>query len=276
MEPLSLTTRRIISTTFFVLFVAVLVVASVYASGYRLRGFELERTGGINVSVPITDARVLLDGAEVGMTGFLTRSFFIDNLEVGNYEIEVQADGYHTWKKTFVVDRALVTDAGAFMVPMEFELLPIVATTSESVATTTRVVSQDGYQSLLGLFNTTTSTPEAIGEPEALESVVRDGNVYVKWNQLLTNAPSAFCIRPDACVLEISVEYGEEEAVEAALYGGGVVYQTEDGVIFLSEIDVKHPQLVVPLYESGTAEFRIYENEIVILDGEEFFVVTGL
>ena len=283
MEPLPLTFRRTISTLFFVLFVLVLVAASIYASGYRLKGFELERTGGIHVSVPIGEAHVFLNGEEVGVSGFLTRSFFIDNLEAGNYEVEVIADGYHQWKKTFVVDRALVTDAGAFIVPMDLELLPIVATTSESVATTTRVVSSADYQSLLELFGvivattTATSTAETVEEdPEPLESVVRDGNVYVEWNRSLTSAPSAFCIRPGACVVEVSVEFGDAEAVRAELFGGGVVYQTEEGTIYLSEVDVKQPQLVVSLYDSPNASFRIYRNEIIVLDGEEFFVVSGL
>lgn len=282
MEPLPLRFRRFISTLFFVLFVLVLVAASIYASGYRLDGFGLERTGGIHVSVPIGDAQVLLDGEEVGVSGFLTRSFFIDNLAAGSYEVEVVADGYHSWKKTFVVDRSLVTDAGAFLVPEDFELLPIVATTSESVATTTRVVSMSDYEDLLELFDivvattTATSTDETAEDPEPLEVVVRDGNVYVEWNRSLANAPSPFCIRPGACVVEISVEFGETEVVRADLFDGGVVYQTEDGTIFLSEVDVKQPQLVVPLYESEDAEFRIYQDEIIILDDAEFFVVSGI
>lgn len=282
MEPLPLTFRRITSYLFFALFVVVLLVASIYASGYRLNGFSLERTGGIHVSVPIADAQVFVEGEEVGVTGFLTRSFFIDNLEAGNYEVEVVADGYHPWKKAFVVDRALVTDASAFMVPQNLTLVPIVATTSESVATTTRVVSQADYQELLDLFGMatssrlSTSTPEVEAGSHNLESVVRDGNVYVKWNKSLTNAPSAFCVRPEACVVEVSVEYGEIQATEAALFEGGVVYQTDEGKIFLAEVDVKQPQLVVLLYESMGAEFRVYQDEIIILDNEEFFVVSGL
>lgn len=279
MKPLTLKYRRVVFALFFVLFVAVLAITVVYASGYRLRGLELERTGGIYVSVPIIDAGVFMDGESVGVTGLLTRSFFIDNLEAGQYDVEVIADGYYPWKKTFIVDRALVTDAGAFMVPEKFDLLPIVARTSEPVATTTRVVSQVDYQKLLeafGLVEAEASVPEKTSRPKALELEIREGNVYVKWNKSLAYAPNGFCIRPSACVVEVSVEYGVEEVVAAEFYAGGIVYQTKDGVIFLSEIDVKQPQLLVPLYESQTATFRVYNGELIILDEDEFFVLSGI
>lgn len=281
MEPLSLRTRRIVSISFFLLFATVLVVTSFYASGYRIDGWSLEGTGGVYVAVPVSGAEVSVNGEVVGTSGFLTKSFFIDDLAPGSYVLQVMGEGYYPWTKTMIVQRSFVTDTSAFMVPKELPVFEIMATSSKKIATTTRAVSDLEYERMSELFVVSTSTAmqtatttDEVKVPD-LELSVRSGNVYVRWNRELERAPSVFCIAPNACVVEVSVEKSEVEVVDAAFFGGGVVYQTKNSGIFFAEIDVKPTQLVIPLYPSPSAEFALYQDEIVIKDEDDLFVVTG-
>ncbi|MFQ5541010.1 MAG: hypothetical protein ACE5F4_02085 [Candidatus Paceibacteria bacterium] len=288
MEPLSLKTRRIIAILFFLLFVAVLTLASAYASGYRLSGFSLTRTGGVHVSVAVSAARVLLDGTPVGTSGLFSKSFFIDNLVQGSHTVEVRAAGYRPWQKTLIVEAAFVSDASAFLVPEALPVLPIVATTTTSVATTTHTVSPDEYEALMLLFASATTTPAltelpgdssttsaAVPEVPDVELIIRDGNVSVRWNRDLARAPSSFCVTPRACVIEVTVENGHEEALDAVFFGGGVVYRLDDGGIFLAEVDVRQPRTLVPLYQGDAAEFRVVDDALVIKDGENLYLIAG-
>ena len=276
MQPLPLLFRRVVSWIFFILFAVILLIVSIYASGYRLgEEFTLERTGGIHVSVPVSGTILYLEGEEVGTSSFLDKSFFLDNLAFGTYSISVEKEGYRTWEKTLIVERAYVTDTTAFLIPETIIPLPIVIGTDTS-ATTSLQVSRAEFLTLESLFNTATTTAtttEATRTPDPTELVVRDGNVYVRWNRNLERAPSAFCIAPQACVVEISVELDETVVSRAEFFEGGVVYQTPRG-IYLSEIDVKQPNIFVPLYEKPNAEFRIHQGELIILDDEELFVIA--
>ena len=282
MQPLTLRFRRIVAWIFFVLFVAVLAVASIYASGYRLgEKFSLERTGGIHVSVPVVGASVSINGKEIGTASFLDKSFFIDNLDFGTYDIEVYKAGYRTWEKRLIVERSLVTDVSAFLVPESITLTPVVRDQGTSVATTSRALRQADYDALLTLFVAPTTTPTVATStqaraPDPTELVLRDGNVFVRWNRSLETAPSAFCIRPGACLVEISVELTPAQATRAEFFRDGVVYETEEGSVYFAEVDAKQPQIVATLYSAPGAEFRIENGEIYIKDGKKLFVATGL
>ena len=222
----------------------VLAIVSVYASGYRLgEQFTLERTGGIHISVPLTNAKVFLDGKEVGVSSFLDKSFFLDNLPFGAYEVMVQKEGYRSWGKTLIVERSLVTDTSAFLVPKD--ILPVLVALEGGdmkTSTTTRVVVQKEYDAFSVLFevatSTATSTSVVESAPNPIELLVREGNVYVHWNRDLDRAPSAFCVTPRACVVEISVELSEAVVTRAEFFKDGIVYQTKEGDIYFFHIFV--------------------------------------
>jgi hypothetical protein len=276
MSPLSLFFRRAIAIIFFVLFAILLFITFVYASGYWLSDtFSLEQTGGVHVTVPLTGATVFLNGEPVGISTFLDRSFFIDRVKPGTHSVSVAYDGYRQWEKNLIVERAYVSDTVAFLIPDEIAVRMIEVGTT-TVSTTTRLFSPDEAVALEALFATTTSTstggmPVKSQENEPIEIVIREGNLFVRWNRDLARAPHSFCITPRACVKEISIEIDPIRTERAEFYRDGIVYQTAEG-IFFSEIDVKEPRASVPLYE-GLAEFRIQNDEIIIRAGDTRFAV---
>src|SRR3989344_4709816 len=63
-----------------------------------------------------------------------------------------------------------------------------------------------------------------------------------------------FCPGPSSCGMEIPIEDGKQTAVNAEFYGGGIVYATKEGGVFLKEIDIRPEPLSVQLYPVRGAE----------------------
>lgn len=262
MEPLSLSFRRTVAFVFFGLFVAVLVVSLLYASGYRFAEWSLTGTGGISLTVPVSGAEIFISGERFGESGFLTRSFFVDNLPSGNYTVAVVAPGFHPWEKSVIVERRFVTGLNAFLVPREF----LFETLATSTATTTPL-DRD-------FFEPSFADAVQVGAPvDDLELLVRDGNLSVRWMKEVSDAPQAFCITPRACVAEVSIERDTPLVTRAAFFSGGVVYQTNEGV-FLTEIDAR-PTPVTALVAGPGAEFVVVDGLLVVKQGEAMMLVRG-
>lgn len=281
MEPLPLKTRRIYALVSFFVFASLLLIAAMYASGYRLEGFSLVKTGGIYVSIPISDATLSLNGEQVGKSGFLSKSFFIDDLAPGSYVVSVEAEDYYSWSKALIVEQQVVSDTSAFLVPQGLSALEVVATTTSAVSTTTRAVTEEEYEEILDLFAIPTTTPETIATstPEdtngGIDLFVEEGDVFIEWSKSSNKAPSVFCTSPSSCVSRVSIEKGRDIVNQAKFFRGGVVYETKNSGMYLAEIDVKTPRTVVPIYSRKGATFRISGNELYILDNNSLYVIEG-
>ncbi|MEK7063250.1 MAG: hypothetical protein AAB955_01000 [Patescibacteria group bacterium] len=253
MNPLSSRTRNIYFLLLTFAFVLVVPVAVLYATGYRLRDFSLQETGGVYVTVPISDVVVTINGEEVGKSGLFDRTLYIPDLSPDKYVVQATREGYYPWTKTITVEPWIVTDALALMVPTTIQL------TEEPVATST-----------LAAFATTT-VQESVG---GMELLLEDGDVSVRWIRNPDNAPSAFCFRPSACASEITILRGKEDALGAVFFSGGVVYRTQTGIYF-SDIETRSPQLILPLYTRPKADFRIIDDALVIKDGASYYRIDS-
>lgn len=95
------------------------IIAILYATGYRL---DLNGTGTGNVKF-IEGTGLLVatsrpDGARVLINGHLTTATNNTlNLKPGQYEVEIQKDGYLPWKKTIIIKNRLVSEANALLFP---------------------------------------------------------------------------------------------------------------------------------------------------------------
>ena len=98
----------------------------------------------------------------------------------------------------------------------------------------------------------------------------------VLWTDAETLPPSRYCLGPSSCSMEIPVESGKQTAVKAEFFGGGVVYATKEGGVFLKEIDVRPEPLSVQLYPVRGAEFRVVDGRLIVKDGTALYEITGL
>jgi hypothetical protein len=302
MDPLPATTRRRYFLLFIAFFVLVIPLAILYATGYRLSGdFSLIPTGGVYVAVPVSDAEVALNGRVLGVTGLFTRDFYEDNLSPGSYVLSVSLEGYYPWYKTVTVEKSLVTDASALLVPQQLETLELVrgATTT---STTTLGISRTQYDSYLRAFaaaaTTSTSTRQTLAAraglattsdaelaelgplPEdtqgGLEVYLDEGNVRLHWARSTTTIPSQLCMTPSSCVRDALIEKGKERAISAHFYGGGVIYATREGGVYLAEADIRPTPLLIPIFSRRGADFRIISNNLIVKDGQKLYQIIGL
>lgn len=277
MQPLPQRTRRLYLYVFVALFMAVLPVVILYADGWRFRqGHGFVRTGGIFIAVPYPGAHVYVGDIEVGRSGFLERSFYIDNLAPSAYMVRVEAENYATWSRMLIVEEQLVTDARVFLIPTKITSIEL---TTRSPVLDQRQISTETYAEYVQSFATTTGTLASstlpVEESEGIGLFIIDGDVSVRWMREGALSPSVFCGRPSFCVTDIPVERGDEDVISARLFKGGVVYLTKTGLYF-SEIDARPSPLVASLYSGAGIDFRVIGDALLVQDGERIFEVEGL
>lgn len=95
-------------------------VAIRFAKGYRpSRGNIVASNGLLVANSEPKGARVLVNGR------FLAATDETLYLDPGEYEVEIQKDGYFPWKKTLVLEREVVTQANAQLFPTAPGLTPL-------------------------------------------------------------------------------------------------------------------------------------------------------
>lgn len=288
MQPVSMRRRLIYLALSTIAFMLTVPVAVFYATGYRFEDFNLVETGGIYVAVSASDAAVSVNGIEEGTTNLFTRSFYIDNLKQDSYSVQVTREGYFPWVKRLTVEPSIVTDIFAFLVPQNLTIREILIEDSsiEEVASTTRVVSEDQFDSFLDVFvatstvsqpsvSTATSTPLPVATRAGVELYIENGNLIARWSRSERTIPSSFCEVPSRCVSEFYIERGKDTVRYAQFFMGGVAYATREGGVFIAESDIRPTPLVIPLYSRPGAEFRIINGQLIVKDGKSLYEITG-
>ncbi len=280
MEPLSRRTRISYFLGLSTLFIVVIPLALLYATGYRFGdNLTIIGTGGVSISIPSSDAALYINGEEIGVSGLITRSFYVDDLKPGSYAVHVAREGSYPWYKTLIVEPYIVTDARALLIPERVTFLKLQpGGVSTSTASTTRSVplgTYDDYRLAFRALPSLQEGEEVLPEDErgGLALYVREGNVALDWTRATSSLPSSFCVRPSSCVHSFFIERGKETSLHAGFHLGGVVYETLEGGVYIAEADVRPSAITVPLYPRAGAEFRIVGGELIVKDGGVFYVM---
>ena len=281
MQPLSKRRRRLYLYGLVAVFILCLPVVMFYANGYRFKsGVGFVRTGSIIISISKSDALLSLNGAEIGTSGFLRHNFYVDNLAPGSYQVLVTREGEHPWHRTLVVEPELVTDAQAFLVPLEITSVRLIdagkALPSTAATTTTPHATYEMYRKAFLPSNATSTPIVALHKPTSEIIAVKNGNLSVLWTDAEVVPPSRFCRGPSVCAAEIPIESGKQNTINAEFFGGGVVYATKEGGVFLEEIDIRPEPLSVQLYPVRGADFRVVDGHLIVKDGSVLYEITGL
>ncbi len=283
MQPMTKRRRRLYLYGLVAVFVLCLPIVMSYANGYRFKnGVGFVRTGSVIISVSKSDALLSLSGVEVGASGFLRHNFYIDNLAPGAYQVSVTREGDHPWHRTLIVEEELVTDAQAFLVPIAITSVKLVDASkvaSSTIATSSEAtprITYEAYQKAFLPTSATSTLPSASHKPASEIVVLRNGDVLVQWTDAGVLPPSRFCRGPSLCGVEIPIEVGKQNSINAEFFGGGIVYTTKEGGIFLGEIDVRPEPVSVQLYPVRGADFRIIDGHLIVKDGNTLYEITEL
>lgn len=113
-------TRKTRAILFFILLILFLLTAPstlLYSWGWRLDfsppggGIKITQTGGFYFKVWPKSSQIVIDGKPSKRTDFFFGAAYLDNLLPKKYEVEIQKEGYHSWKKILEVKEAQVTDS---------------------------------------------------------------------------------------------------------------------------------------------------------------------
>ncbi|MEK7613511.1 MAG: hypothetical protein AAB439_01375 [Patescibacteria group bacterium] len=284
MEPLSLKTRRFYSALFFVLFLIILPIVTLYASGYRIKGLGLVSTGGIYIAVPVSGFTLSLNGEELERSNLFSKSFFFDNLAPGSYVVQAVAEGYYPWSKTLFVESQLVSDVSVLAITQPLSVREVVTKSpQEEVGTSTVVVvTRERYDTIESIFLVTTTpviSSELASEPPAdvrggVALVVEEGNLFMRFERD-SQPPSSFCIRPSSCAQVFALEKGSETVTDAQFFAGGVLYRTRESGVYFTEADVRAPRLTIPIFTTPNARFEVIDGVLTVADETSYYEVTG-
>jgi hypothetical protein len=278
MQPLSPLVRRLYLTLFIGLFFAILPATIFYADGWRYKsGFGFVRTGGVYISVPYPDADVMVNGQQVGRSGFLDRNFYLGDLAPASYTVHVEREGYLVWERHLIVEEQLVTDARAVLLPVEIPVLRLVAATSSASqenSTTTRTVSQSTITEYTRVFSATTTASSTIpvDEQGGVGLFIEKGSLVARWIQENAFPLSHFCERPSACTSAIVLEK-TKTVTSARFFSGGVAYATTDGGVHFREIDIRETPVSAPLFSVKGTDIRVIDDLLIIKSGTTFYEI---
>ena len=169
MRPLPNRTRIASMTLLIILFLLITPILIAYSLGYRILDindvFVLEKTGGIYVHSNISDTTVYLDGKFNKANGTFFRNTLIQNLKPEvDHLVEVQKEGYQTWRKSLPVYSSIVTESRVLMIPKEVsqrEVFPFVDIKGEGTTTVPvkakivkgrAVPTDEEYKNIMTLF----------------------------------------------------------------------------------------------------------------------------
>ncbi|KUK66351.1 MAG: transmembrane(s)proteins 9..31 [Parcubacteria bacterium 34_609] len=77
-----------------------------YSQGYRfdIKKFQFVETGGLYIKAFPEEVQLYINDKYINKTSFFTRDILVQNLLPDNYNIRVEKDGYHSWKKNLEID----------------------------------------------------------------------------------------------------------------------------------------------------------------------------
>lgn len=108
--------RKIFVYILFFVFIGLGGGVALYSQGFRFdyREIALRKVGGIFIRSEPSDALIFLNGLPIkNKTWLLQNGTLINNLLPGTYQLDIQRGGYWPWRKTVIVQSALVTEVDA-------------------------------------------------------------------------------------------------------------------------------------------------------------------
>jgi hypothetical protein len=120
--------RKILFTSFLVLFFIVAPILVFYTQGYRIdfENKKIIQTGGLFFDIEPKQASIYLDNQFIKKTDFFFSSVLIENLLPKKYNIQIKKEDYISWEKNLSVTEKQVTEAGNIILfPKDFNFQPI-------------------------------------------------------------------------------------------------------------------------------------------------------
>ena len=280
MKPLSRNKRRIYLAIACIVFIFIVPVLILYATGYRFQElFTLTEVGGLYITAPSSNTDIFINDELIKRTGVFQKNVFIQDLKPGSYDIKVVKQNSQSWSKKLNVFPKTVTEAHSFILPLDIALteIPYFAFTERSTSASRKNKENSDYKKIAVLFDTPTDRV-----PESTENLKtkRDINVeniegvlHVTWSGDEDSIPYFFC-ESEVCKKEIIIKISKIEAFDFFPERNDLlIVKVSDG-IYVVEIDERSSQNVQTLTLGTNLDFRVKNNENIYIkkDGKIYSI----
>ncbi len=298
-NKVSIIKRRITVVVFILLFLVLAPTIVFYANGNILgEGWNILATGGLFINSMQPDSQLYVNGKIKETTGFFTRNYLLKNLKPGVYAVSVKKDGYNDWSNKIKVFANKVTESKVFMLPSSIDITEIKKSLEiEKILSTTTIHEtklNPNYKIIKNLFDedltlekyisvlSTTTDKTTKYAPGTKENPIKNwylsiwyesGDIYIGWNGSANSTPSIFW---EESINEIKFQ----SQLKVYSFGSNIVsldfFPGESEVIIISVGDKvyaveaeNNPEKKLQVLYSGKApDFRVFNNNIYINDGE--------
>jgi|GEM_PF-2716895 len=178
-----MTTRTRATIFWFFVFLFIVGGTSIilFVSGYRLNleTRSIEKVGGAFIKTNLSDYNVTLEGKHLSKQYTAKNELFIPSLTPGTYTFGVKKDGYHAWKKQFIVLPRIVTSFKSTLLlpnPLTPKILLQKISGIESFfisKNTVNILLPDAREKSLILYNLDTG--------EVIKTIKESGAKHVAW-----------------------------------------------------------------------------------------------
>jgi hypothetical protein len=116
---MTLKKRRVILIICIIVLIIIIPIVILYNYGYRINSqFQIVQTGGLYISSPIRDAKIIIDNKEKSF-GIFNKDVLLQSLIPKTYSVAVIKEKYWPWFKDLEVKGRIVTEARSFLVPID-------------------------------------------------------------------------------------------------------------------------------------------------------------
>jgi hypothetical protein len=101
---------------------------------------------------------------------------------------------------------------------------------------------------------------------------IENGNIVVNWVDENTSPAYYYCLNPEECREQITIDWSEEIKDFRFMSGfDEFIVILVDGGIYATEVDDRSPRNIQPVYGGNNLEFTIVDGQIVVLNGGIFY-----
>jgi len=223
----------------------------------------------------------------VRRTSIVQKSIYVSDLKPALYEIRVAKEGMHPWNKMLEVFPEIVTEARSFLVrskPLLVEV-PRYFDAQRGIATSSArsdYVKNPEFEALNILFLPPAVKTIPIGKATTspdktlIGLLIKNeaGKLLVTWAGSKDSIPNYFC-ESDVCKSMITISTASR-ILSFDFFPGRddlLLLQLENG-IYVSEIDDRSPQNVMPIVSGLGYDFKVKDGRIYIKKDGKIYLVS--
>jgi len=247
---------------------ATLVIAFIlliaYASGYRISGFMIVKTGQLEIHVPYKNSSITIDSKHAGLTHEDNEIFVLKNLRPGTHTVLISEGERYPWITRVNTPYNTVQKIYPFNIKISSNST-IVETTDPTYATKVKEIRATTLP---------TSSNPVFSDDKTIGAYVDGDSIKAEWQSTADSAPALFC-ENTTCTRTIEIAPLAKEIYGLTFYPGrnDVIILATEGGIYALEIASHDNQNFQPIVLGQTPRMQLDGNTLFVLEKNTLGIV---